>query len=110
MTPETIVNLTQHEATPDQIAAGVVEPSENKKAIIKTLTFEEIPSRAEIYDRAMLLASYAASELMQPPEGCSEAGFEEWSLPDDAAAMIAGAPYLMSLALSRSTPSRSVKV
>ncbi|RKX64425.1 MAG: hypothetical protein DRP42_06400 [Tenericutes bacterium] len=98
----TILNLTQHDATPEQIAAGVVEPREHKKAILSELTFEEMPDRTEIYDRAKWLACYAEIELMQPPKDwdpkdCDpEAGFEGWTLPEDATAMIAGAPYLMS--------------
>ncbi len=72
-----ILNLTQHVATPEQIAAGVVEPSEkDKKLIIKLLTFEEIPEREEIFKRADLLARLAR-----------RIGYRN--------AMVGGAPYLM---------------
>ena len=37
------MNLTQHVATPEQVEAGVFEPSaEDKKMIQKLLTFDEI--------------------------------------------------------------------
>jgi len=72
-----ILNLTQHRATPEQNAAGVVEPDEeNKKLIQSLLTFEKPPDREEIYKHARLLAILAR-----------KLGFHH--------AMIDGAPYLM---------------
>lgn len=68
-----ILNLTQHPATPEQIAAGVIEPA-NKDAVRRLLTFDEIPSRADIAARAAALAEIADGH---------------------DAAMIGGAPYLM---------------
>lgn len=73
-----ILNLTQHEATPEQIEAGVVEPDANTKGVIrKLLTFDELPTRDVVTARAIVLASIAAA---QGAEG----------------AMIGGAPYLMT--------------
>jgi hypothetical protein len=70
-----ILNLTQHVGTPDQ---GVVEPSQDVKgAIVALLTFDTLPSGANIKDRAAALAAIAA-----------EFGAD--------AAMIGGAPYLMA--------------
>lgn len=56
----TILNLTQHTATPDQIAAGVIEPSaEDKKKIQTLLTFTSCPSFEEVVERAEDLADLA---------------------------------------------------
>lgn len=68
-----VINLTQHPATPEQISEGVIEPSE-KEAVRRLLTFDEIPSKVDIEERAAALAEIAS-------------GYE--------AAMIGGAPYLM---------------
>jgi len=75
MKNEKIVNLTQHNATPEQIEAGVVEP-EVKARIQELLTFDEPPEPGEVIRRATRLADIAA-----------ECGAE--------AAMIGGAPFLM---------------
>ena len=71
-----ILNLTQHPATPDQTAAGVVNPAEHA-AICAALTFSDIPSSQTLTDRAMTLAWFAKQS------GCKSA-------------MIAGAPYFMA--------------
>jgi len=72
-----ILNLTQHKPTEEQIKAGVIEPSEIKSVIQTLLTFDAIPSKEEIEERAFRLAKIAYSE-----------GIEK--------VMIGGAPYLMS--------------
>lgn len=49
-----ILNLTQHPATPEQQAQGVVDisdPEEHKK-LLEALTFDEIPSMDEMDERA----------------------------------------------------------
>lgn len=69
-----IINLTQHGATPEQIAAGVVEPAD-KAEVKRLLTFDEPPNKADYIIRANALADLAK-------------GYE--------AAMIGGAPYFMS--------------
>jgi hypothetical protein len=74
-----ILNLTQHNATAEQAAAGVVnlsgQPLENLK---KALTFTEIPSREEIIERANKILDFAL-----------ERGAKS--------VMIGGAPYLMPI-------------
>lgn len=67
------INLTQHDGKPEQ---GCFEP-ENKEQVKELLTFEALPTKAEIRDRAVSLAIIA-----------KESGAEE--------AMIGGAPYLMN--------------
>lgn len=72
-----IANLTQHDATPEQLAAGVTEHSKSVQNIIKrNLTFNSLPSKVEINNSASKLAELAAYN------GCK-------------AAMIGGAPFLM---------------
>ena len=70
-----ILNLTQHNATEEQRAAGVIEPAD-KKAVQELLTFNDLPSHYEVWSRAEKLAKIAEAE------GVTEA-------------MIGGAPFLM---------------
>ena len=72
-----ILNLTQHKPTIEQIKLGIVDPVERKSEIQALLTFDEIPSKNEMEDRAIRLAKI-----------CVEEGFDK--------AMIGGAPYFMS--------------
>ncbi len=53
-----IINLTQHIATPEQNNAGVVEPYD-KKDIQALLTFDTLPTALEIGERARKLANIA---------------------------------------------------
>lgn len=71
-----LINLTQHAASAEQLAAGVVEPTD-KARVQELLTFEGLPSGDEILARAKALAAVAA-------DGGADA------------AMIGGAPYLMA--------------
>ena len=71
----TILNLTQHASSPEQISGGVVEPAD-KRAVGTLLTFDVAPDGAEMERRAGALAAMAAAA------GAS-------------AAMIGGAPYFM---------------
>lgn len=71
-----ILNLTQHTATEDQLAAGVSEPSD-KAEVQRLLTFEALPTEGEIFSRALALAEIAKG-------GGADA------------AMIGGAPFLMA--------------
>ena len=74
-----ILNLTQHNATAEQVKAGVVEPQE-KEVIKRLLTFDELPTKQEIRTRAKKLASYA-----------------KWFFDSKRGkALIGGAPFLMS--------------
>lgn len=71
-----IKNLTQHAATPEQIAAGVVDlAGDERTQLVNLLNFSELPTRAEILARAIKLAFLAG---------------------DANQAMIGGAPFLMS--------------
>ena len=77
-----IINLTQHNATPEQLAVGVVEPSaEDKKVIQDLLTFDEIPSVEELDRRAYSLATLVTNM------GYSNAS--------RLTVMLGGAPYFM---------------
>ena len=54
-----IINLTQHNATQDQKDAGVFD-LENNAELRKLLTFNELPTKAEIQERASDIADLAA--------------------------------------------------
>ena len=73
-----ILNLTQHPATSDQVAEGVVNlKGEEAEQAAYLLTFTTIPDQWDIIERAVNLAAIAKG-----------AGAKE--------AMIGGAPYLMA--------------
>ena len=65
-------------ATQEQVAAGVTEPRD-KSEVQRLLTFDSLPSLAEIEQRATALADVAANAPGDPD-----------------VAMIGGAPFLMS--------------
>lgn len=73
-----IYNLTQHQATPEQLDAGVVEPKDSltKETIRNVLTFSAPPTRTEMTHAANSLADIVHHS------GCRSA-------------MIGGAPYFM---------------
>lgn len=78
-----IINLTQHVATAEQIAAGVIEPAAEDKEIIQDLlTFNEIPSVEELKGRAYNLATLVTNM------GAANASHHT--------VMIGGAPFFMS--------------
>jgi len=80
-----IVNLTQHPATPEQIAGGVVDLTPAQRGVVsRWLTFDETPTRRQVKCRAALLAQAAANDSQE----VGEVGHFD-------AAMIGGAPYLM---------------
>lgn len=86
-----ILNLTQHAATPEQLKAGVVDLSERKLAELKALlTFDSIPSTAELKDRAEKIERLAVSFL------CEITPEDEMLNDVDLAAMIGGAPFFMA--------------
>lgn len=79
MNMDKIINLTQHTATPTQIAAGVVDLEDAWRTVLQTLlTFEELPDRVVVLGSANNIAALA--------QRCA---------PDAGAAMIGGAPFLM---------------
>lgn len=54
-----ILNATVHNATPEEIAAGVIEPAETDKAVLEFCqTFDELPSAEDLEHRAAVLADY----------------------------------------------------
>ena len=78
----TIINLTQHPATPEQIEAGVVDlPPDLRATLTKLLTFDTRPTFEDVQDRAEAIALLADSVLDEV------AG---------VAAMLGGAPFLMA--------------
>ena len=85
-----IINLTQHPATQEQKDAGAFDVT-NRKELQELLTFEDLPTEANIRLRAKKIAALATQE-------CASVKF----------AMIGGAPYLMS-ALERSLKNLGIK-
>ena len=82
-----IINLTQHPATPDQIAAGVIDlTGAERYALIDALTFDTPPSAPEIARRAEMIATIAIYNGIGGDDDDVVFNF----------AMIGGAPYLMS--------------
>lgn len=93
-----ILNLTQHPATPEQLAAGVFDPTPEERAeIVALLTFDELPQKGEIEDRADMLALTALAILSARFRAlplCEQ----ERRLEDGECgyfAMMGGAPFLM---------------
>lgn len=70
-----VLNLTQHQATQEQVNAGVVEPA-NKQQVQQLLTFDRLPSNHELALRASELVKMASKS------GCHRI-------------MIGGAPFFM---------------
>lgn len=74
-----ILNLTQHPATAEQKAQGVIDLSEDhRKQLNALLTFDEIPSDAEMGQRALDILAIAALQ---------------W--PEIRQVMLGGAPFFM---------------
>jgi hypothetical protein len=81
-----VLNLTQHTASPDQIAVGVIDlDAETRATVSALLTFDECPDAADIADRAHDLAVIAARARTDGDTGAV--------LCDRV--MIGGAPWLM---------------
>lgn len=82
-----IVNLTQHPATPEQLAGGVVDlPASERAALIDCLTVDKLPSRTEIANRCAQIAFLAAYN------GIGNSDDD----PHPAQAMIGGACWMMA--------------
>lgn len=78
-----ILNMTQHTATFEQISEGVVDPSdENRIRIQELLTFNGLPTRQELINRAELLTEIAVQIL---------------KVQDFKEIMIGGAPFFMPI-------------
>lgn len=70
-----MINLTQHNPTPDQIASGVVDlPAGDRATLRGLLTINDLPTAGDLAERAAGIAALATGHT---------------------AAMIGGAPYLM---------------
>jgi len=75
-----IINLTQHVATAEQVAAGVQDLPEAERAqLVALLTVDALPTRQEVDARCADIAMLAAMATEQHPER----------------AMIGGAPWMM---------------
>ena len=75
-----ILNLTQHSASIEQIEAGLFDlRSEDRKILVSLLTFLEIPSKEEMVTRATSIAQLVHDHY-----------------PNVDGVMIGGAPYFMS--------------
>lgn len=83
-----IVNLTQHPASPEQLAQGVADiPREQRDALVALLTFSACPDADEICDRAQDIAELACYNGLGGDDGDS---------PMPSRAMIGGALWLMA--------------
>ncbi|MBI2030814.1 hypothetical protein HYT05_04290 [Candidatus Kaiserbacteria bacterium] len=83
-----MLNLTQHTATADQVATGVVEPAD-KDLVRALITFDELPTSRELTAKAAALAQMADYD-----------GFE--------VVMVGGAPFFMS-ALEAALKARGIR-
>lgn len=84
-----ILNLTQHHATQEQLASGVIDMPGDVAPVVKNLlTFDALPTAQEIGDRAEQIAAIAAE--IAAPEDREGGGCFILS------AMIGGAPFFMS--------------
>lgn len=76
-----VINLTQHAATVEQVEVGVFDLNEELRSKLQTLlTFNDLPNKEEIKERA--------KQIVELVKG--------WDSIDTNAAMIGGAPFLMS--------------
>ena len=95
-----ILNLTQHWATPEQVAAGVVDlPEAMRGVLVKALTFEDLPSPEEVQDRAWTITNLAlkvCDDIRKAAWNATQAGQVPTSDSLKVATMIGGAPFLMS--------------
>jgi len=86
-----ILNLTQHPASLEQLAAGVVDPDVDALQFIKDrITFDSIPIPGEMERRAADVADMAAMYALNREDDSSDG-------PYPTHAMIGGAPFFMSV-------------
>lgn len=83
-----ITNLTQHPASAEQLAAGVVDlPADQRRLLVESLTVDTLPTRREIADRCANIAALAVHNGL---------GGDDADDPRPTAAMIGGAPWMMA--------------
>lgn len=88
-----ILNLTQHEATPEQVEAGVVDLSGSDRQNLKSLlTFDELPDPSRVIEAVSLIVRLAEFVIIDYLDNNKE-DFEHFRF----CAMIGGAPWMMSL-------------
>lgn len=86
-----ILNLTQHPATPEQIAQGVVDLSGDDLAALKALlSFEEIPDAEELQRRSTAVAEIAIRASGDTPAECMIGGAPFFMRPLEQALLMAG--------------------
>jgi hypothetical protein len=91
---ECVFNLTQHPATPEQVAQGVIDPPQKiKEELRQLLTFEELPTPKEVEDRAHRIVVQLKNWLDEIPFD-PQTGEPSIYIPYKA--MIGGAPFLMA--------------
>ena len=87
----TILNFTQHAATAEQVAAGVIDLMQHDLASLKALlNFVGLPTADEIYERAYAIAALAENLFAE-------------------SVMIGGAPFLMPV-LQKALQMRGITV
>ena len=83
-----IINLTQHHASSEDLAAGVADlPAGHRALLAQSLTADTLPTRAEIADRCANISQLAVHNGL---------GGDEGDDPHPTAAMIGGAPWMMA--------------
>lgn len=84
----TILNLTQHDATPTQREAGVVDlPAEARARLTALLTVDDLPSEEDLHERSMAIFEIAE-------EWCAQR-IEAGVAPGNFRAMVGGLPCLI---------------
>ena len=75
-----ILNATQHQATPEQLAEGIVDlPSEVRSELGKLLTFEDLPTPTDLRVRSIQVTGLLLAQGAKPGDRV----------------MIGGAPFFM---------------
>ena len=96
--PRYIVNLTQHDATPEQFAQGVYNVCDSlKPSLRESLTFDSLPSIKDLKSRAKRVASLVLSNIILECEAPVPSFLSVRSVLEDyeICAMIGGAPFFM---------------
>jgi hypothetical protein len=86
-----VLNFTQHRCTADQLAAGIIDcPEQFRDQLTSLLTFDELPTSSEVWNRAQQLAHLFETVAVH-------LGFDYATKETSLHAMIGGAPFLMPL-------------